>query len=390
MSWRWVPPAFSPVAPRSLIRGITAACGSRSAQVESATEILCARFGASDALLTDSGTSALILALRTIVPLGGTIAYPGYSCIDLTTAAVGAGMRVRLYDLDPNTLSPDLESIKSAIDRGVDAIVVAHLYGYPADVAAVQELARTYGIPVIEDAAQRAGGTLRGLRLGSFGDISILSFGRGKGATTGAGGAILVRTPILGGRLLQMRNELRTRRRGGREIGALTAQWLLAHPLVYRFPASVPALKLGEMVYRPPQAPRAMPASASAILSHVLRNEDVEIEVRRSRAKVLSSCINGSGRLAPIRPVAGGASGFLRFAFCDTTGRLAPSAPLGVLRGYPLTLEQHEQLQPMLAPGEKAGSGSVLLRDRLFTLATHSRVGTRDLARLQKWLAARA
>src|SRR5207247_5224225 len=129
-----------------------AACGSDGESGVNVAEVLRARYGALDAILTDSGTSALILALRAVVRPGGTIAYPGYSCIDLTSAAVGAGMRVRLYDLNPSTLSPDLESVERAINRGVNAIVVAHLYGYPADVGAVQELARKSGIPVIEDA----------------------------------------------------------------------------------------------------------------------------------------------------------------------------------------------------------------------------------------------
>ena len=388
MSWRWVPPVYSPVAPRALIGGIAAACGSHSAPIKNVIEALCTRYGASDALLTDSGTSALILAFRALVPCGGTIAYPGYSCIDLTAAAVGAGVRVRLYDLDPSTLSPDLESVKRAIDRGVNAIVVAHLYGYPADVGAVQELARQHGIPVIEDSAQGAGGTLRGVRLGGIGDISILSFGRGKGATTGSGGAVLVRTPALGAWVRQIRNELGTGRRGGLSVAALAAQWLLSHPLLYRLPASVPTLKFGEMVYRPPTRPRAMPTAAAAMLPSVLRVDDSEIEIRRARASSLLSRINGSGRVVPIHPVAGGASGFLRLAVSDMTGNLAASAPIGVLRGYPLTLEEHDQLKPMLAPGERAGKGSVSLRDRLFTLPTHSRVGPRDQVRLHDWLVA--
>lgn len=387
MNWRWVPAVYSPVAPRSLIGGIAAACAPHRASVENVIDALRERYGAADAVLTDSGTSALILALRAIVPAGGTIAYPGYSCIDLTAAAVGAGMRVRLYDLDPKTLSPDLESVKKAIERGVDAIVVAHLYGYPADVGAVQELARQYGIPVIEDSAQGAGGTLRGVRLGAIGDISILSFGRGKGATTGSGGAVIVRNPALREWVRQTRKRLGGGRRGGQEICALAAQWLFSHPLLYRLPASVPALKLGEMVYRPPTQPRAMPAAAAAMLSSVLRMDDCEIAVRRARANKLLSRINGSGRIVPVHPVTGGGSGFLRFAVTDATGRLAPVAPLGLLRGYPLTLEEHEQLRPVLVAGEKAGTGSVQLRDRLFTLPTHSRVGSRDQARLQDWLA---
>jgi dTDP-4-amino-4,6-dideoxygalactose transaminase len=265
---------------------------------------------------------------------------------------------------------------------------VAHLYGYPADVGAVQDLARQHGIPVIEDSAQGAGGTLRGLRLGGIGDISILSFGRGKGATTGSGGAVLVRTHALGGWMRQIRSELGVGRRGGREICALAVQWLLSHPLLYRLPASVPALKLGEMVYHPPEQPRAMPTAAAAMLCPVLRMDDSEIEIRRQRANTLLSRINGSERIVPIHPVAGGGSGFLRLAVTDMIGDLAASAPLGVVRGYPLTLEQHEQLQPILARGERAGKGSVELRDRLFTLPTHSRVGSRDRARLQNWLAA--
>jgi hypothetical protein len=297
-------------------------------------------------------------------------------------------MRVRLYDLDPNTLSPDLESVERTIDRGVDAIVVAHLYGYPADIAAVEELALRRGIPVIEDSAQGAGGTLRGVRLGGLGDISILSFGRGKGATTGSGGAVLVRTPGLGAWAREIRHRLGIARRGAKEIGALTAQWLLSHPLLYRLPTSLPGLKLGEMVYHPPKPPRAMPTAATAMVCSVLRTDDREIEIRRVRARHLLSRVNGSGRIVPIRPVVGGRSGYLRLALTDMGGRLTASAPLGVSRGYPLTLDQHVQLQVLLATGEKAGKGSVFLRDRLFTLPTHSRVGSRDETRLEDWLVA--
>ena len=66
-----------------------------------------------------------MLALRALVPAGGTIAYPSYACIDLTTAALGANVRVRLYDIDPVTLSPDLDSLRAAVARGVDAILHA-------------------------------------------------------------------------------------------------------------------------------------------------------------------------------------------------------------------------------------------------------------------------
>jgi perosamine synthetase len=360
--------------------------GFRTGHHQTVVAALRRRYSATEALLTDTGTSALILALRRILPPGGTVAFPGYSCIDLTTAAIGAGMSVRLYDIEPSTLSPDLDSVRKAVARGVDAIVVAHLYGYPADFVAVEEIAGEYGIPVIEDAAQGAGGALRGRLLGSLGDVATLSFGRGKGMTSGSGGAVLVRTAELAGWAIRMQAELGAASAGGREVMTLAAQSLLAHPSMYRLPASIPALRLGEMVYHPPTEPRPMAAAAAAILRSALNMDEQEVEYRRGRAKALLSLIAESHAIAPVHPIVGGESGFLRLALLDTTGQRLPSATIGALRGYPMTLDQHPQLRPMLLAGERAGKGSEVLRDRLFTLPTHSRVNRSDLNRLAKWL----
>jgi methylmalonyl-CoA mutase cobalamin-binding subunit len=313
------------------------------------------------------------------------VAYPAYSCIDLTTAALGAGVQVRLYDLDPVTLSPDLDSMRAALRRGVDAIVVAHLYGYPADVIGVRELAREQGIPVIEDAAQGVGGTFRDQPLGSLGDVAILSFARGKGTTAGSGGAILVRTPALAEWTRRERFALNVGGRGGMEVVNLAAQRLLSHPYLYALPAAVPGLKLGEMVYHPPRPPRAMSAASSAILRWTLALEPQEVSRRRGRAKDLLSRARGISDVMAVRPIPGGESGFLRFALIDTAGTRVTRTDLGALRGYPMTLDQHPQLQPLLLPGERAGKGSQLLRDGLFTVPTHSHFGDSDLARLSNW-----
>jgi perosamine synthetase len=360
--------------------------GFRSGHHQTVVAALCQRYSAADALLTDSGTSALILALRKILPQGGTVALPGYSCIDLTTAALGAGMRVRLYDIEPSTLSPDLDSVRKVVARGVDAIVVAHLYGYPADIIGVEEIAAEHGIPVIEDAAQGAGGTLRDSILGTFGDVAILSFGRGKGMTSGSGGAVLVRTPELAGWTRRTQAELGAGSGGGREVMTLAAQSVLAHPSMYRLPASIPALRLGEMVYHPPTEPRPMAAAAAAILRSALEMDEREVQCRRARAKEMLSLMSESHAIVPVDPIFGGESGFLRLALLDAGSHRAPHATIGVLRGYPMTLEQHPQLQAMLLPGERAGKGSELLRDRLFTLPTHSGVNRSDLNLLEQWL----
>lgn len=388
MSWRHQPPALSPVVPSALLAGILAAIGPSRARREAATDDLRRRYNATDALLTDSGTSALVIALRMLVPRDGTIAYPAYACIDLTAAALRAGVKVRLYDLDPNTMSPDLDSVRKTMERGVDAILVAHLYGYPADVDAVKDLAAERGIPVIEDAAQAAGGLLRGSRLGELADVSILSFGRGKGTTAGSGGALLTRTLDHSELLDRVSAGLPGGRRGARELVGLSAQWLFARSELYRLPASIPALKLGEMTFRPALEPRSISAAAAAILPIALRMENEELSHRLARAKELLAMLHHtSGGLVPVRPVPGGEAGFLRLAVLDAIGDMVPNESIGVLRGYPLTLDQHLQLRPLLEAGESAGKGAQRLRDRLFTAPTHSRVGAADVGRFRKWLA---
>ncbi|HEY0529021.1 MAG TPA: DegT/DnrJ/EryC1/StrS family aminotransferase [Gemmatimonadaceae bacterium] len=388
--WRCIPPVVSPVSARAVINGVSAALGGEPDARICVRSFLRARLAATDVVLTDSGTSALILALRTSVQKEGIIALPGYGCVDLAAAAIGAGLRVRLYDLDPRTLSPDLDSLRRALDRGANAVVVAHLFGYPADVAGVVKLAGEFGAAVIEDAAQGAGGRLHSARIGSLADISVLSFGRGKGTTGGRGGAMVVRTKSLARRTEIIGETLSTSQRGAAQALAVAAQGILSNPFLYRVPASIPALKLGEMIYRPPSPPGKMSSVSAAILTETLHLEDLELSRRQLHARELLSSIGGNRTLTVVRPVCGGESGYLRFAVLDDTGSRRASRTLGITRPYPLTLEQHHELQPSIMSGEHAGKGAEILRDRLYTLPTHSKVGVADVARLVRWAHAEA
>ena len=386
MKWRRQPPVLSPVSVRALLSGSRAAIGFGNPGPDSAEQLLCQSFNACEAVLTDSGTSALVLALRKLVGSGGTVAFPGYACIDLTAAAVAADVRVRLYDLNPSTLSPDLDSVRRAMRRGVDAIVVAHLFGYAADVAGVKNLAELEGIPVIEDAAQGACAVMLGARLGSIGDVGILSFGRGKGTTTGSGGALLANTSGTAEWLQSERATLGPPARGGMHIVTLLAQRVLSNPVLYSLPASIPALKLGEMVFHPARRPRAISRAGRAILPHALAIEARELEIRRRRASEILLRLREARQITAVRPIAGSTPGFLRIAALDTSSGRAPRTDLGIVRGYPQTLEEHRELQPLLLVGERAGTGSKILCDTLFTIPTHSRVDGACMNGLEGWL----
>ncbi|HMC55900.1 MAG TPA: DegT/DnrJ/EryC1/StrS family aminotransferase [Gemmatimonadaceae bacterium] len=389
MSWRRVPPVMSPVAPGGLLHALAGALGVERADRWALEARLAALFQANTALLTDSGTSALVLALRLAVRPGATVAMPGYGCIDMIAAAIGAGVRVHLYDVEPRTLSPDLDSLASAIGAGARAMVVAPFWGYPPDMARIASLAAQHGVPLIEDAAQAAGGTIDDRRLGTYGDVTTLSFGRGKGTTAGSGGALLVRGTSHLSAVDALRHSLGKPAAGWRDLLVLFAQWLLARPSMYAVPASLPMLGLGEMVYHAPHDPRALSNAAAATLPGALALDEGEVRTRRDNAAILTDAVAASRRFAPLAVLRGGSPGFLRYVVLDSVGDARPATPAGALRGYPVTLAEHPATGTVLATPAPALAGARTLRDTLFTLPTHSRVAETDMRRVREWLGVR-
>jgi perosamine synthetase len=384
MRWRRQLAVASPISIAAVARAIAKSATSRDAISENARRLLADRYGAQSVVLTDSGTSALVLALRAAVRPGGTVGFPGYACVDLAAAALFAGVRVRLYDIDPVSLSPDLASVEALIRRGVDAIVVAHLFGYPADVPAVRELAGREGIPVIEDAAQGAGGSLRGKRLGSLGDLSILSFGRGKGLCAAGGGALMAFAETWARKLDDVR--LPAPGSGLSRLAVTGVQWVLGRPLLYALPSMLPWLHLGEMVYHPAHEPVALPAGSGALLPSALDLDTTALADRRRRAQALESAARHAPELATMTPVPGADPGFLRFPIRDLGGGRQANEALGVLRSYPATLAEQAELSPVLMPSEPTIPGATTLRRELFTLPTHQFVTGADLVALADWL----
>ena len=370
------------ITPTSLFGAAVALLGPRGKDLRVLASELRQRYSASECVLTDSGTSALVLALRHMLPEDGIIALPGYGCVDITSAVRFAGIRVRLYDVDPDTMSPDLDSLKRVLERGVQAVLVAHYYGYPADVAAVRALTSSFGVPILEDAAQAAGGSVEGMLLGSLGDASILSFGRGKGLFGGRGGALLVRSlsdaPTLD---LSLGS-----RRGVAEWCGAAAQWALGRPELYALPASIPALRLGEMVYRPAREPRTLSTAAASLVRASLEAEAHERDLRMRKAAVYAALAHDAKQLTPIRPIEGAEPGYLRFAVIDRSGLRRPAARLGIMSGYPRTLGEQTELTPQLMPRGTAIPGAEQLCRSVFTLPTHIRVDRTDLMNLQRWI----
>ncbi|HXB73618.1 MAG TPA: DegT/DnrJ/EryC1/StrS family aminotransferase [Candidatus Acidoferrales bacterium] len=153
--------------------------------------------GAGHAIGVNSGTSALHLALLAagIGPGDEVITVP-FTFV-ATVAAIGyTGARPVFVDIDPVAYTMNPAAIEAAITSRTKAIMPVHLYGQPADMDPILEIARRHHLTVIEDAAQAHGAEYKGRRVGSIGHIGCFSFYPGKNlGAYGEGGAVVTDNP---------------------------------------------------------------------------------------------------------------------------------------------------------------------------------------------------
>lgn len=168
--------------------------------------------GARHAVAVNTGTSALHLALRAL----GVGQEPGrhdevvtvpFTFVATAAAAVYCGARPVYVDVDPATLTMDPERLERAITPRTRAIVPVHLFGQPADMGPILDIAARHGIPVLEDACQAHGAEDHGRRVGSLGAAGAFSFYPGKNlGAAGEGGAVTTNDDALAARLRLLRD----------------------------------------------------------------------------------------------------------------------------------------------------------------------------------------
>ncbi|MHB0871565.1 MAG: DegT/DnrJ/EryC1/StrS family aminotransferase [Chloroflexota bacterium] len=137
--------------------------------------------GAQYGVAVSSGTDALHLALLALgVGPGDEVITTTHTFTATAEAVYHCGAKPVLVDIDPRTYNIDPSKIEERITPRTRAIMPVHLYGQPADMDAIQEVASRHGLPVLEDAAQAHGAEYRGRRVGSLGAAACYSFYPGK------------------------------------------------------------------------------------------------------------------------------------------------------------------------------------------------------------------
>lgn len=224
--------------------------------------------GVEYAVGVNSGTSALHLALLAagIGPGDEVITVP--FTFFATVAAIGYVGATPVYvDIDPATFNLDVRQVEAAVTERTRAILPVHLYGQPADMDPILDVARRHNLVVIEDAAQAHGAEYKGRRIGSIGDLGCFSFYPTKNlGAAGEGGLVTTNNPEYARTLAMLRNWGEDRR---------------YHPVIKGYNYRISALQ-------------------AAILRAKLPHLDRWIEIRRSLAAQYDRLLESAAVTTPV------------------------------------------------------------------------------------------
>lgn len=286
---RTLPPAAAPLGITELICGIRGIIGGEK-ELDRFQLELKEYFDVKHCFLVSSGKAALtliLLALKDLFPDRDDVLIPAFTCYSAPSSIVRAGLKTRLCDLQRDSLDFDFAQLSamfseaspspvpdtlayraitdspSEVSGGIDgsvnstkrllAVAPTHLFGIPADVSSLRELVRDPEVTIVEDAAQAMGETWEGKKLGTLGDVSFFSLGRGKAISTVEGGIILTDRDDIAEKLMHLVAELPacSSWESLNLFLKAVAFMLFLHPLLFWVPRSIPSLRLGETLFEP-------------------------------------------------------------------------------------------------------------------------------------------
>jgi perosamine synthetase len=177
------------------------------------------------AISTTSGTSALYLSLAALgIGPGDEVIVPDITFIATANAVHMTGAKVILCDVDPSNLLMDPKKVERLITPRTKALMPVHISGRFAPLNELLDLAKTYHLKIVEDAAEAFGSKHEGRALGTIGDAGAFSFSANKVITMGQGGIVLTRDAEIAKRVRMLKDQGREKRgTGGDDIHHIAA-----------------------------------------------------------------------------------------------------------------------------------------------------------------------
>lgn len=164
--------------------------------------------GVKNAVCVSSGTAAIFLSLLALdIKHGDEVIIPSFSFIATATPVIAVGAKPVFVDIDPETYTIDPEKTRKALTKRTKAIMPVHLYGHPANMDPINEIAEENSLYIIEDACQAHGAEYKGRRVGGIGHIACFSFYPSKNMTVcGDGGAVATNNNEIAEKIRKLRD----------------------------------------------------------------------------------------------------------------------------------------------------------------------------------------
>lgn len=396
--FRFLPPAGTPVSVADVASTIWSVVA-REEGIEGFKSSLCAKVGVRHCEFVSTGRAALTLALMALKELDGgrrqDVVIPSYTCFSVPSSVVKAGLRVRLADVNPETLDFQPDSLARIDGTKVLAVVATNLYGLPNDMERWRRLTQERGVYLVDDAAQCLGGSVAGKQSGTWGDVGLYSFDKGKNVTSMDGGVLVTNSDQIGAAISAQVKRLRksTVSESLTHMAKMLVYATFLHPRRYWIPNSLPFLGLGTTVYRTDYPLARYDRWMAPLGSRLFAKLDAIAAQRRAAAERYTKRLPWSARLRPIAPQTTAVPAYLRYPvlvapeFRTKVINALQREGIGATASYPSAINDIPELQDQLEPQDRAISGGRDLARRILTLPTHSYVTEADQERIATILA---
>lgn len=178
---------------------------------------VCDYLGCDHAVAVNSGTSGMFLILKALdIGQGDEVIVPAMGFVTLAEAVVVAGATPVFVEVEEHTFNLDTKAVTNAITPATKAIVPAHKYGHPADLKALEKIAREHHLFIIEDACHAFGAEANGQKVGPLGTAGFLSFAGKSISVCGLGGMVVTNDTELANEVRLLRDHGRPRAKGKR------------------------------------------------------------------------------------------------------------------------------------------------------------------------------
>lgn len=357
------------------------------------------RYGVKHCFLMSSGRAAMAMIftmLKQNNPQGqrDEIVLPSYTCYSVPAAAEIAGLKVRICDVDPYTLSYDMEQFRSIDFSRVLCVVSGNLYGYPNDMKAIESITENAGCYLLDDAAQSMNAMIDQRFAGTWGDIGLYSLDKGKNITSLQGGIIVTDNDQIAGWISQQLDTLPPASVKQQFLDGikLIAYMLMLKPYLYWIPANIPSLGLGKTIYTTDYLFCRYSRSMAALAWRLFNRIDKISQQRTERAIKIIEQLQGNTGIRFIRKVNESTQPvYLRLPVLVDSSKNRDSIVeelsqqgIGASCSYPESIADLDDIREFSVIHNNVASSGQYIANHILTLPTLAYMNNQDIARINR------